>query len=123
MRKIFLLAAMLLCATTAIAGAPDVPKYFDPDGNVQPAKGTADVTSQPCRKYVAITPNDAADLPVSVRAIYVGATGDVVAIGPGDTGTSGITFKAVTAGLWQAIQARRVLATGTSATNLVGCVG
>lgn len=123
MRRFLLAFAILLCAVPAIAGAPDVPKYYDPEGRPQNAQGTTDVASQPCRKYVAITPNDAADLPVAVRAIYVGVTGDIVAIGPGDTGTSGITFKAVSAGAWQAIQARRVLATNTTATNLVGCVG
>lgn len=123
MRRILLFFAILLCVSPAIAGAPDVPKYYDPDGRVQPAQGTADVTSQPCRKYVVITTADGSDLPVPVRAIYVGVSGDVVAIGPGDTGTTGITFKSVSAGVWQAIQARRVLATGTTATNLVGCVG
>jgi hypothetical protein len=124
MRKFLLGFAILLCASSAIAAAPDVPKYTDANGVAgQPAAGVTDVSSQPCRKYVAITPNDGADLPASVRAIYVGVSGDVAAIGPGDTGSTSIVFKSAVAGIWQGIQARRVFATGTTATNLVGCIG
>lgn len=123
MRRFFLAFAILLCASSAVAGTPDVPKFYDVNGNVQGSLGTADVTSQPCRKYVVITPADGADLAVTVRAIYVGVTGDVSAIGPGDSGSTGVVFKSLSAGVWQAIQARRVLATGTTATNLVGCIG
>lgn len=66
----------------------------------------------------AITPSDAADLAVTTRAIYVGGAGAVKLILAGDT--EAITLVAVTAGQVLPVRAKRVLATGTTATGLVG---
>lgn len=63
----------------------------------------------------AITPSDSAE--VCYSAIYVGGTGNVAVTTPaGDT----LTFVAVQVGTVLPICAVKVLATGTSATNLVG---
>ena len=73
--------------------------------------------SSPAVHAVAITPNNGADLAYATRSIWVGGAGDVavVTIG-GDT----ITFFGAGAGSIIPIRAARVLATGTTATNLVG---
>jgi len=76
----------------------------------------------PATRALAITPSDGADLTWITRAIYVGVSGDVkVDMGDKDTVSGqgvGIVFKAVPVGLLH-IRARRVYATGTTATNLV----
>ena len=66
----------------------------------------------------AITPNDSADLAERTRGIYVGVTGDVVAV-MAEHGTT-VTFKAMAAGVIHPIAAIRVKSTGTTATDLVG---
>ncbi len=64
-----------------------------------------------------ITPNDATDLSAYCKRIYVGGTGSVTLIGVDDTVS--VTFAAVPAGSILPVGARRVLATGTTATKLV----
>ncbi len=62
-----------------------------------------------------IIPSDASDLPTASRAIYVGTSGDLnVTLVGGAT----VTFKNVPAGVLP-LRVSRVLATGTSATDLV----
>ena len=51
------------------------------------------------------------------RAIYVGGYGDVRVI---TINNNDITFVGLAAGLLHAIRVKRVLATGTTATNIVG---
>lgn len=66
---------------------------------------------------VAITPNDTTKLEQTARGIYVGGEGDISVLTPdGDT----LLFVGVLAGGVLPIAARRVNATGTTATNLVG---
>ena len=62
-----------------------------------------------------ITPDDGADLPTSSRAIYVGASGDLVVTMVGG-GT--VTLTAVPVGILP-IRVSRVHATGTTAADLV----
>jgi hypothetical protein len=64
----------------------------------------------------AITPSDAAFL--SPTTVYVGVTGDVT-VEPW-VGDNTVTFVAVPAGTAVPVRAKRVLATGTTATDLVG---
>lgn len=67
-----------------------------------------------------ITPSDATDIGKTCQAIYVGVAGDITLIAADDPATStAVLFKAVPAGLLY-VSARRVKATGTTATNLVG---
>ena len=74
--------------------------------------------SNPARKAFEITPNDSADLAEKTRALYVGGAGDVVVILADDT--VAVTFKAVPEGAVLPIQAKRVYATSTTATDIVG---
>lgn len=67
----------------------------------------------------AITPDDDADLPEMTRAIYVGAFGTLsVTLASGAT----ITLEGVASGTILPLRTCRVLATGTSASNIVGLV-
>lgn len=66
-------------------------------------------------KARSVTPNDGADIPIT-HGLYIGVTGDVaVVMGDGTT----LTFKAAAAGSTLNLQVKRVLATGTTATNII----
>lgn len=66
----------------------------------------------------AVTPSDSADLPGALsRGLYVGTSGDVALI-PAE-GESPVTLVGLAAGLWHPISARRILATGTTATGIL----
>lgn len=72
----------------------------------------------PVCNAVAVTPSDSTDLATpNSRGLYVGVTGDVVAIPFG--GSSSVTFKALAAGVVHPIAVKRVLATNTTATNIL----
>jgi len=73
----------------------------------------------PAQGAFSITPNDSTDLTTATRSIYIGGDGDL-AVNMVD-GTS-VTFVGLKVGSVLPIRAARVLATGTSATNLVGLV-
>jgi hypothetical protein len=68
------------------------------------------------KNAAAVTPNDNTDLTNQARALYIGGTGNLV-ITPPIGGN--VTFVAVPVGTLLPIQANRVLATGTTATNIV----
>lgn len=70
----------------------------------------------PAREAVVVTPNDVSDLGNTTRSIYVGTSGDVAVHMVGDTTV--VVFKAVPAGVLP-IRADRILATGTTAADLV----
>ncbi len=70
------------------------------------------------RHAQAVTPSDTVDLNKVTSAIYVGVTGDVALILANDPDVAPVVFKACPVGLMQ-VQARRVMATGTTATNIV----
>lgn len=70
-----------------------------------------------CSAFV-ITPNDSTDLSQPIRGLYVGATGNVVVIFEGDT--ANVTLTGVAGGIVHPFAIKRVLATGTTATGLVG---
>jgi hypothetical protein len=65
----------------------------------------------------AVTPNDGADLGATARALFIGVGGDVAAILKGDA--TSVVFKNVPQGTVLPVSAKRVLATGTTATNIV----
>jgi hypothetical protein len=65
----------------------------------------------------SIAPSDVDPLAAETRAIYVGGAGDLaVTLASGDT----VTFAGLGAGSLLPVRIRKVLATGTSATGLVG---
>lgn len=67
----------------------------------------------------AVTPSDTVDFTVMARALYVGTTGDVKLITRGGTT---VTFTAVPAGALIPVRCSRVMATGTTASTIVGIV-
>lgn len=64
----------------------------------------------------AVAPNDGADLPNIGRCLYIGGDGDVVL--QTYRGTQ-LTFVACKAGTIIPLRAKRVLASGTTATNIL----
>ena len=67
---------------------------------------------------VAITTSDAADLPGGpCEAIFVGVAGDVSLYAPGYA--TAVVYKNCASGAVLPVKAQRVLATNTTATNLV----
>lgn len=64
----------------------------------------------------AITPNDTVAAPFT--ALYIGGAGDVTLISR-NTGAS-VVFKAVPVGTTLYVAGSQVMATGTTATNIVG---
>lgn len=78
------------------------------------------ISSAPSQRCFAITPSDSVDFQKMVRYIYVGTsvTGNIVLV---NNDGSTVTFVSVPQGaLLGPFNARRVNATGTTATNLVG---
>ena len=73
--------------------------------------------TSPAEKAVAVTTSDTLPLAIPARALYVGVAGNVAVIPIGQT--TSITFVGVQAGTILPISARLVLATGTTATNIV----
>lgn len=66
-----------------------------------------------------VTPADGADLPTLTRALMVAGAGDLaVTLKNGDT----ITLPALAPGVIYPIRARRVEATGTTATGIKGLI-
>jgi hypothetical protein len=71
----------------------------------------------PAFDAAAVTPHDTNDLAFTARGLYVGTGGDVVAILKADTAS--VTFKNVATGTILPVAAKRVLAAGTTAANIV----
>ena len=85
------------------------------------AQRSTEVSSQ-ARGVDAVAPNDSTDLPRYAKALYIGVTGDVVVLPMNATDDSQtVTFKAHPVG-YMPVQVRRVLATGTTATNILALV-
>ena len=70
----------------------------------------------PFNLWGAITPSDTVDLPRVTGGILVGSTGNVAAVMQNNVA---VTFTALTAGTMLPIAAKRINATGTTATGLV----
>jgi len=71
----------------------------------------------PASRAFPVTPDNLNDLAHTTRAIYVGAYGDLRVI---TAGGDIVTFVGLAAGLLHSIRVRRVMAAGTTATNIVG---
>ena len=78
--------------------------------NIRPA------LESPGEGLLTVTPDDGADLTQVSRALYIGGAGDLaVQMKDGSSGT----FVGVYSGQLLPVRAARVLATGTTATNIV----
>ena len=83
---------------------------------MDPFKDYSDSLTSPTRAAQVVTPDDASDLAVLPRAIYVGGAGDLhVTMADGQEAT----FAAVPAGTLLPIRAARIWATGTAASNIL----
>lgn len=71
----------------------------------------------PGSRAFAITPSDSVDLPYVIRGLYVGVTGNVTYV---DLYGTTVTKTAMAAGMTHPMQAVRIMATLTTATNMVG---
>lgn len=77
----------------------------------------ASTLSSSSEYFAAVTPSDTVGFTAGIcRGIYVGVTGNVVAVRPDGTA---VTFTAVPAGMVIPVQAIRVNSTSTTATNMV----
>lgn len=74
--------------------------------------------SGPARRAAAVTPSDTVDLTTYAKALYVGAAGNVRVLTVGAEDADAVTFANHPVG-WLPVQVRRVLATGTTATQIV----
>ena len=82
-----------------------------------PFKNQAPSATSPASEGELITPDDAAELSIPTRALYVGQAGDVrVEMLSGTV----LTFNNMQGGAIYPIRVTKVLATGTTAANLVG---
>jgi len=70
----------------------------------------------PAREASVVTPDDAIDLGNTSRSIYVGSAGDIAVHMVGES--AAVIFKSVPVGILP-IRADRVLATGTTALDIV----
>jgi hypothetical protein len=85
--------------------------------SIDKAGNAANSPSAPASEFAAIVPSDSVDLAYLTRFIYVGGTGDISVVP--QSGGAAVIFKAVPVGAWLPIRARRINATGTTATNIV----
>lgn len=82
-------------------------------------EGSVAGLSSPASHAFAVTPSDGVDLPEVTRAVYVGGSGSLVAtLSSGSTAT----FSGLIGGTILPMRIRRIHASGTTATALVGLV-
>jgi len=72
----------------------------------------------PFRRWKAITPHDTNELSDVTRGIYVGGDGNVCLV---NVAGDNEIFYGAKAGTVLPVEAKQVKATGTTATNLLGC--
>jgi len=83
-------------------------------------QGEVSVARLQAGQAFTVTPNNSADLASVTSALYVGFTGSVSLICSGDT--SAVVFSNVAGGSILPLRVKRVLATDTTASGLVGIV-
>lgn len=76
-----------------------------------------DSAATPSRAPYAVTPSDAAMLPMVPKALFVGTGGTIVL--RGIDGASDVTFRNVASGQTIDVRAQFVRATGTTAADIV----
>ena len=79
----------------------------------------ADAPDFQSRRLVAITPHDTNDLAYVTKAVYIGTGGTISIIAADDTAAVSLT---VQDGAVLPIRAKRIRATGTTATGIVGMI-
>ena len=89
---------------------------YDPQKD--PYRNTFESATNQARQAVEVTPSDGTDLAQYAKALYIGVSGDLTIIPLEAEDDTGVLFKDHPAG-YMPVMVRRVLATGTSATNIV----
>lgn len=80
----------------------------------------ADSTGAPARHAAIVSPDDTADLSDTPKGLYIGTGGDLVLIPAGaGAAAAGVMFRNLPSGALLPVRARRVLATGTTAGDVV----
>lgn len=74
--------------------------------------------SAPARRLQAVTPSDGTDLTIPAKALYVGGAGDLKIVPVASPDGEAVTLTNHPVG-YVAVQTRRVVATGTTATHIV----
>lgn len=92
----------------------------DLDGSAIDIEGEISVEKLQAGSAFAIVPNDSTDLATITTALYIGFTGDVNLICSGDT--SLVLFANVHGGSFLPLHVKRVAASGTTASGIVGVV-
>lgn len=83
-------------------------------------QGYADSVGAPARHVAPLAPSDTADLADTPKGLYVGTGGDVTLVAiDAPAGAAGVTFRNLPSGALLPVRARRVLATGTTATDML----
>lgn len=82
-----------------------------------PFEYSADSVSSPARNCVPVVPNDASDLPLVTKALYVGTGGNIVLRSV--DATADVTLANVPSGSVLPIRVRAIRATGTTASQIV----
>ncbi|WP_086606502.1 spike base protein, RCAP_Rcc01079 family [Erythrobacter donghaensis] len=85
---------------------------------IDPFANAADSLTSPAGNCFAIVPSDTVDLPVNAKAIYIGSGGNLVVLAM--NAAAPVTLRNTIAGSILDIRVRRILATGTTAQDLVG---
>ncbi len=83
-----------------------------------PFKSHETALTSPARNGFSVTPDDGTDLSGICRSVFIGGAGDVSVILVGDS--SSIMFKNIPAGAVLPVSVKRVEATLTTATDIVG---
>lgn len=82
-------------------------------------KNTSTGLESPAQGAFSVTPNDATDLTMVTRALYIGGAGDVAVTMKGG---GEVTFSGLAAGQFMPVRVVRVKDTGTTASNILGLV-
>lgn len=82
--------------------------------------GAANSLTSPAEDCFVITPSDTENLAQATKAIFIGQGGDVRLLPL--RGTQPVTFVNLAPGSLLDVRTRQVLATGTSAADLIGLV-
>lgn len=88
------------------------------DPNRDALRAHAPTAATPARRATAVTPHDANDLTLYAKALYLGQAGDLTVIPAAAADGEAVTLAGHPAG-YVPLQVRRVLATGTTADDIV----
>jgi hypothetical protein len=77
----------------------------------------SNTVNSPITAMDAVTPSDTLDLAVPCRAVWAGVAGNISIIAADDS--VAVLLKGVPAGQWVPVQAKRILSTNTTATDIV----